>query len=273
MAEDKLNKSLDQLIEENRIERPISTRGNRRIIPDGQFRGGRGRSTLRGRGRGRGYDYGRFGNRKQLTVVVQNTRGGGVRKPINRSGRIVSSFRSGRQGVEGTLQSRRRLTNQQHSALEGDGKWQHDLFQDDGPRLTRGTKTYQQTNSQSGQIVVNNLNFNVSNEDIQELFARIGPLRKFGVKFDRSGRSEGVAEVEFVNYGDAERAMKQYDGVMLDGQRMSIKIISKTNQINTSNGNQKGLHIATLKSGIQVSRGVQRSSIFKQSDVMDMDMD
>eukprot|EP01023_Acetabularia_acetabulum_P030090 TRINITY_DN2833_c0_g1_i2.p2 TRINITY_DN2833_c0_g1~~TRINITY_DN2833_c0_g1_i2.p2 ORF type:complete len:271 (-),score=35.12 TRINITY_DN2833_c0_g1_i2:196-1008(-) len=262
MAEDKLNKSLDQLIEENRVSRPIESRGTRRILNEGQFRGQRGgigRGGSRGMGRGRGQGAaGRFG-RKQLTVVVQNTRGG-VRKPINRSGRITSVVPR-RLGLENTLNSRRQNNYQRNfanpkavqAALEGDGKWQHDLFQDDGPRLMRGTKTFPQaSNSSSGLIVINNLNFNVSNEDIQELFSRIGSLRKFGIKFDRSGRSEGIAEVEFVNFADAEQAMQQYDGVMLDGQRMSIEIVRQRSQVQQSS---KGQHIATLKSGIEVFRG------------------
>ncbi|KAF5134253.1 Aly/REF export factor 2 [Metarhizium anisopliae] len=68
-------------------------------------------------------------------------------------------------------------------------------------------------NLQSGsKIRAENIHYDLTEEDLDELFARIGRVSKLNLRYDRAGRSEGVAYVTYEQREDAEEAIKQFDG-------------------------------------------------------------
>ncbi|KAI3474079.1 hypothetical protein Pfo_028867 [Paulownia fortunei] len=75
------------------------------------------------------------------------------------------------------------------------------------------------------RLLISNLHYGVSEDDIEELFSGVGDLKSCSVHYDRSGRSEGTAEVVFSRRRDAEAAIKRYDNVQLDGNPMKIEIV------------------------------------------------
>ncbi|KAI8368178.1 uncharacterized protein BYT42DRAFT_617730 [Radiomyces spectabilis] len=180
-----LDKALDEVIKENREDRRRTTRPNQRPI---------------------------------------STPSGGIRKRSGGPIRTNRMFRSAIRTVEdrGNRSSvtTRRDVNQQ---------WAHDLFEDNQDRSITarlgGHRGAGDRNRGAGaEITIENLHYNVTEDDLKDLFAMVGPVEKTRIIFDRSGRSTGVARISFTSQRDAERAIKKYDTVELDGQAMKIQM-------------------------------------------------
>uniref|UniRef100_A0A7C9DWF6 RRM domain-containing protein n=1 Tax=Opuntia streptacantha TaxID=393608 RepID=A0A7C9DWF6_OPUST len=99
--------------------------------------------------------------------------------------------------------------------------WQHDMFASQGggggggaSSIETGTKLY-----------ISNLDYGVSNDDLKELFSEVGDLKRYGIHYDKSGRSKGTADIVFSRRVDALAAVKRYNNVELDGKPMKIEIV------------------------------------------------
>ncbi|KAJ7778137.1 hypothetical protein B0H16DRAFT_1502330 [Mycena metata] len=106
-----------------------------------------------------------------------------------------------------------------------DAQWVHDMADGNnnhavrsptGPRLSGG-------GAPSARLVVTNLHYEISPKDLTAIFGQIGTLvSEPQIRYDRSGRSSGMANVSFETVAEATRARKQFDGILAKGQPMTV---------------------------------------------------
>eukprot|EP00300_Choanocystis_sp_HF-7_P000456 c10365_g1_i1.p1 GENE.c10365_g1_i1~~c10365_g1_i1.p1 ORF type:complete len:266 (-),score=46.92 c10365_g1_i1:651-1409(-) len=143
---------------------------------------------------------------------------GGARRGAETSGGPVRQRR--RQRIDQTPYER-------PPPLSADEPWQHDMFE--AVDMTENNAVRRRANKppvSGARIEISNLDWAVSNSDIQELFRTIGQVEKAEVDFDRTGRSLGTAQVTFTKIADAKKAFAKFNGVELDGKKMNLKLIA-----------------------------------------------
>lgn len=73
------------------------------------------------------------------------------------------------------------------------------------------------------KLYVGNLSFNVTEEDLRELFAKYGEVTSVSLLKDKfSGRSRGFAFVELANNEEADKAISELNGQDLQGRALRI---------------------------------------------------
>ena len=65
-----------------------------------------------------------------------------------------------------------------------------------------------------------NLHYELTKEDLTELFTRIGPILNIRLTYDKSGRSNGVAYVTFSSLADANEAIREFNGANAAGSNL-----------------------------------------------------
>jgi len=190
-----------------------------------RFRGGRG--VPRG---GRGFR--RFSNRNNDRENVQF---GSYRKGEGSGG----AFRRDRINKRNSKPygDKNGNTENNEDVLNDDASlWGHDLYekvqQGEEPSIDFPAAHGNLSLETGTKIQVSNLDYNVTEDDLKDLFQQVGDVKKVKILYDRSGRSEGSAEVFFARRGDAEDAVKKYHNVELDGKPMKINFMGSALQSN-----------------------------------------
>ncbi|TVY41647.1 Aly/REF export factor [Lachnellula occidentalis] len=77
----------------------------------------------------------------------------------------------------------------------------------------------------SAKLRVENLHYELTEEDLDDLFNRIGPVIKLELLYDRSGRSDGVAYITYESHYDAKKAIREFDGANAKGQPIRLTAV------------------------------------------------
>ncbi|KAF9115787.1 hypothetical protein BGX27_006398 [Mortierella sp. AM989] len=135
--------------------------------------------------------------------------------------------RGGGAGPSGRDSPSRPNRSSPYNRNTSEDRWTHDKFDESSKRGAGGARGNDNQRSQGAEanskIIVENLHYAVTLEDIKELFdTHAGPVKFAEVKYDPSGRSTGVATILFKESADAATAIKKLNGITLDGQAMKI---------------------------------------------------
>ena len=154
--------------------------------------------------------------RKRKSTVTNENRQGADSGSKRNCGFFDDSLRQGEEDPgnhdEKSLNCRDYSLNQIKDSLNNSvDSWNHD---ENSTVLQQPTK-----------LVISNLDYKISTQDIFDLFNAFGKMQTAFIKRNESGRSLGKAEVVFEHRDDAITAMKQYNGKNFDGRQIEIREI------------------------------------------------
>ncbi|KAG0313464.1 hypothetical protein BGZ97_010169 [Linnemannia gamsii] len=162
---------------------------------------------------------------------VAKSRAANNRSPVSRRGARgagVGGAGAGSGRDSPSRSNRASPYSRNNTTSTGEDRWTHDKFDESNQRATGGRGGQNNNNggaaATGNKIIVENLHYAVTLEDIKELFTtHAGPVKFAEVKYDLSGRSTGVATITFKESKDAATAIEKLHGIALDGQPMKIK--------------------------------------------------
>ncbi|KAI9814335.1 MAG: hypothetical protein M1832_005915 [Thelocarpon impressellum] len=80
------------------------------------------------------------------------------------------------------------------------------------------------------KLRVDNLHYDLTQEDLEDLFNRIGPVSNVSIRYDRAGRSSGVAFVTYTSLTSAKSAIREFDGANANGQPIRLTLLAPSRQ-------------------------------------------
>lgn len=229
--------SLDELVKQQKSERkqrPTKGRGgsnNKNNNRNNAPRGVRGGGVAKARNAGRNNNNNNNNNNRNRNANTNSRRGSQPVTIVRQVGvsqvRGSGSVRGGRgRGARG---GRGGVAFRQPRQPMPD-VWQHDMYSGPVAGDLRGSMAAGRIAlpgasaialSTGAVVEVTNLDTNVSQNDMKELFETVGPLKKVTVTMQNNSCS---AEVTFQKKSDATAAVKKYNGVLLDGKAMKMSI-------------------------------------------------
>ncbi|MCL5411322.1 MAG: RNA-binding protein [Patescibacteria group bacterium] len=75
------------------------------------------------------------------------------------------------------------------------------------------------------KLYVGNLPFGITDQQLMEMFSKFGKVDSAAVIMDKfSGKSKGFGFVELENDESAQKAIKELNGVQMDGRNVTVSV-------------------------------------------------
>jgi RNA recognition motif-containing protein len=86
------------------------------------------------------------------------------------------------------------------------------------------SKAAEATVASGMQLWVENLPWDLSDEELGTYFATVGKLASCAVSRRRDGKSRGTAIVRYTNAADADRAIASLNGIEINGRDIRVRL-------------------------------------------------
>ena len=86
-----------------------------------------------------------------------------------------------------------------------------------------GSRNFNSARDKGRKIRVVNLDYNILESEVRELFASVGKIKFCKILWDKQGRSLGKALVKYEYDSDHAKAIKEFNGAELDGRILTVE--------------------------------------------------
>ena len=91
------------------------------------------------------------------------------------------------------------------------------------------------------KLYVGNLSYNMTEDDLRQLFAQAGEVKEVSLILDRdTRRSKGFGFVEMATQADAEKAIQMFNSHELDGRPLTVNIARPREERGSGGGYRGG---------------------------------
>ena len=88
------------------------------------------------------------------------------------------------------------------------------------------------------KLYVGNLSYNVTEEQLRELFSQAGTVKEVALILDRDTRqSKGFGFVEMTDQAEAEKAIQMFGEHEMDGRKLTVNVAKPRTERSASNFN------------------------------------
>jgi len=90
------------------------------------------------------------------------------------------------------------------------------------------------------KLYVGNLSYNVTEEQLRQLFSQAGQIKEVALIMDRDTRQpKGFGFVEMTTQAEAEKAIQMFNEHELDGRRMMVNIARPKTERRNGSGSRR----------------------------------